>query len=552
MHSRFRYRLTAGPGTIDPNLWLVHYKPAEQQNRLAAGQIPVPRETQATLQMRAQLQAAGPLMRKEFMLHDASNWPKVEFGQQAAIRQQQQPYYNPMQPGRPYVAQPPPAKRLRGAAPAQPRPQIAGAALPDTTLEDEENATQDAFDFLTPREISLSRYKQHHEWMEEIFSSPYAVGNIAPIDLGLGLMGELAPLTAGILDVSGAENPDTAKDNYKIKDYYRLNPEQLKDFEKRVAEYTKNEQAEIDKMKADHARKMAQLKRTRTYIKAERRLRDLSRSAANEDEGPDPSEGVVQDLEQSLGVKFDAKKSVVCVEKGGFIEVQQPPPQKPQVNGNGAQSNSNGATNSSNHDAVSDFDNTAASLLDQYGNGSLSGTPGNISMPRLSQPPSQSQSAVGTPNLLSGNTAQQPPFDDQTPTLDTDAGNDLLDLDVEMSGMANPDDKVGDDWVVVDDAANTTQQQTGSSSNHQPPSTTTNNNNNTSTDQSSLNQSTVDADAGSMFDSVPDFTNFDGIDSAGDALADFGNDDEMGLGDLVDDSAFGDAFHEEMGGDGDA
>ncbi|KAF9695008.1 hypothetical protein EKO04_006775 [Ascochyta lentis] len=541
MHSRFRYRLTAGPGTIDPNLWLVHYKPAEQQNRLAAGQIPVPRETQATLQMRAQLQAAGPLMRKEFMLHDASNWPKVEFGQQAAMRQQQQPYYNPMQPGRPYVAQPPPAKRMRGATPAQPRPQVSGAVLPDTSLEDEENATQDAFDFLTPREISLSRYKQHHEWMEEIFSSPYAVGNIAPIDLGLGLMGELAPLTADILDVAGAENPDTAKENYKIKNYYKLNPDQLKDFEKRVAEYTKNEQEEIDKMKADHARKMAQLKRTRTYIKAERRLRDLSRSAANEEEGTDPSEGVVQDLEKSLGVTFDAKKSVVCVDKGGYIEVQQPPPQKAQVNGNGTQSQSNGASNGTNNDA-SDFDNTAASLLDQYGTGSLSGTPGNISMPRMSQPPSQSQSAVGTPSLLSGNAAQQPAFDQQTPNLDADAGNDLLDLDVEMSGMTNADEKAGEDWLVADDPAGSAQQ-----SGNNPQSAT---NITTTNDQSTLGQSTVDADAGSMFDSVPDFTNFDGIDSAGDALADFGQDDNMGLGDLVDDSAFGDAFHEEMGGDG--
>lgn len=543
MHSRYRYRLTAGPGTIDPNLWLVHYKPADQQHRLAAGQIPVTREVQATLQMRAQLQAAGPLMRKEFMLHDSSNWPKVEFGQQAAMRQQQQPYYNPMQPGRPYVVQPPPNKRMRGAPPAQARPPIAGAPLPDTSLEDEENATQDAFDFLTPREISLSRYKQHHEWMEEIFSSPYAVGSIAPIDLGLGLMGELAPLTAGILDVAGAENPDTAKDKYKIKDYYRMNPEHLKDFETRVTEYTKNEQAEIDKMKADHARKIAHLKRTRTYIKAERRLRDLTRAAPSEDEETDPSDNVVKDLEKSLGVTFDSKKTVVCVDKGGFIERQPSPPQKVQVNGNGTQSNPNGASNGSNTDGASDFDNTAASLLDQYGTGSLTGTPGNLSMPHMSQPPSQSQSAVGTPSLLTGNAAQQQSFDQGTPQLDTDAANDLLDLDGEMSGMTNADEKAADDWVVADPQTGDTQQTAAN-----PQSAT--NNSAAANDQSTLGHTSVDADTGSMFDSVPDFTNFEGIDSAGDALADFGQDDNMGLDDLVNDSAFGDAFHEEMGGDG--
>ena len=547
MHSRFRYRLTAGPGTIDPNLWLVHYKPADPQHRLPAGQIPVTREVQTQLQMRGQLQAAGPLARKEFMLHDASNWPKVEFGQPAAMRQQQQqqqqPYYNPMQPGRPYVAQPPPAKRMRGAPPAQARPTIAGTPLPDTSLEDEENATQDAFDFLTPREISLSRYKQHHEWMEDIFSSPYPVGSIAPIDLGLGLMGELAPLTAGILDVAGPENPDTVKDKYKIKDYYRMNPDHLKDFNTRVAEYTKTEKAEIDKMQADHTRKMAQLKRTRTYIKAERRLRDLARSASSDDESTDPTDNVVQDLEKSLGVKFDAKKSVVCVDKGGFIERQPSPPQKAQVNGNGTQANSNGASNGSNNDGVSDFDNTAASLLDQYGTGSLGGTPGNISMPQMSQPPSQSQSAVGTPSLLTGNTAQQQSFDQGTPQVDTEAGNDLLDLDVEMSGMTNVDDKATDDWIVAD------QQASGAQSAGNPQSAANNDNTN-SNNQNTLGHASVDADAGSMFDSVPDFTNFEGIDSAGDALADFGQDDNMGLGDLVDDSAFGDAFHEEMGGDG--
>jgi hypothetical protein len=244
---------------------------------MPSGQIPIPREIHVQLQMRAQLQAAGPLNRKEFMLHDQTNWPKVEFGQQ--FMRGPQPHYNPMQPGRPYVAQPPPAKRQRLPNQPQARPALPGASAQDTTLEDEENATQDAFDFLTPREISLSRYKQHHEWMEEIFSSPYAIGKIAPIDLGLGLMGELAPLTAGILDVSGAEKPDGTKDVKAIKNYYKLEPEQLKDFEKRVSDYATKEQAEIDQMKADHARKMSQLKRTRTYIKAERRLRDLSRSA---------------------------------------------------------------------------------------------------------------------------------------------------------------------------------------------------------------------------------------------------------------------------------
>ncbi|KAF2030838.1 DUF1750-domain-containing protein [Setomelanomma holmii] len=528
MHARFRYRIAAGPGATDPNLWLVHYKPADPQHRMPAGQIPIPREIHAQLHARSQLQAAGPLMRKEFMLHDQANWPKVEFGQQAM--RGPQPYYNPMQPGRPpYPTQQPPNKRQK--LPNQPpaRAAITGINPQDASLEDEENATQDAFDFLTPREISLSRYKQHHEWMEEIFSSPYAVGKIAPIDLGLGLMGELAPLTAGILDVPGVDASEGGKEKI-IKNYYKLDPEQLKIFEKRVAEYTSTEQAEIDKMKTDHAKKIAQLKRTRTYIKAERRLRDVSRSAENEIDESDPVEEVVQDLEKSLGVSFDAKKSVVCVEKGGFIEAQQPSPPPAQVNGNGVH-HANGSSNGISNDGALEADNSAAGLLDQYGSGSLTGTPiGNISLPPLSQPPSQSHSAIGTPSAPS-NLLQSSAFNQQGASLDAGTGDDLLDLDVEMSGMTNAGDK-GDEWVLVDEQAG------GEQPGGNPQQTSTSNN---PTTQNTMAPANVDAEAGSMFDTA-DFGSFDNLDTAGDALAEYDNDDTMGL-DLVDDSAFGDAFH---------
>jgi hypothetical protein len=330
------------------------------------------------------------------------------------------------------------------------------------------------------------------------------------------------------LDVPGAENPETGKENYKIKNYYKLEPEQLKDFEKRVAEYTTNEQAEIDKMKAGHARKMAQLKRTRTYIKAERRLREVARSTEGDTDDTHPVEEVVQDLEKSLGVTFEPKKAVVCVDKGGFIEVQQPSPPKAQVNGNGPQQNTGGAGGGVNNDGTMD-ENSAASLLDQYGTGSLAGTPvGNISLPRLSQPPSQSQSAIGTPNAPHGNMNQAPTFDQHDTTLDV--GDDLLDLDVEMSGMPDSGDK-GDGWGQSGNA-----QQPGG--NFQQPSST---NNQSTNNTGGMPSSNIEADAGSMFDTA-DFGSFGNLDSAGDALADYGHDDNLGL-DLVDDSAFGDAFH---------
>ncbi|PVI00115.1 DUF1750-domain-containing protein [Periconia macrospinosa] len=536
-HARYRYRIANGPsGTFDPNLWIVHYTMAEQNMRIPATQIPISREVHAQLAMRAQLQSAGQLVRKEFMLYDSANWPKVEFTQPTA--RGQQAYYNPMQRPQPYQngVGPPPAKRARGANQPPVRPVGPAAIVPDTALEDEENSTQDIFDFMTPREISLSRYKQHHEWMEEIFASPHTIGKIMPIDLGFGLMGELAPLTANILDAPAGDAPIDALGEpnldykNKVKAYEKLRPEQLKEFETRVSTYISKEEAEIEKMKAAHAKKMAALKKSRTYIKAERRLRDANHPHDSDKDGADPLDAVVKDLEKSAGIEFATKKVVVCVDKGGFMEVQQPPPQKTQTNGSGTTpSNSN---NDSNEGGL-EGDNTAASLLDQFGSGSLTGTPGgNLSVPALSQPQSQTQSAVATPAAPAAETAQTSSFDEQAANLETtdNAENGLLDLDVEMSGMANTSGKSGEsDWVMVDEQNNGTAQQTT-----QPPASTA-----TPADASVLPTTSVDAEAGDMFSG--EFSNFENLDSAGDALADFPADDTMGL-DLVDDSAFGDAF----------
>ncbi|KAF2735385.1 DUF1750-domain-containing protein [Polyplosphaeria fusca] len=571
MHARYRYRVLRGPpGQFDPNLWVVYYMSSPMDARVPATSVQLLPEIQMTIRARSQIEATGQLMRKEFMLRDRANWPNVEFGNQRMAGQQRvPPYYNPMQgymgmqqpqPGRP-VGQPP-NKRQRQQPPAG---RVGPAATPlvdqHALLDEEENNTQDAFDFLTPREISQSRYQQHHEWMEEIFSSPYAVGRILPIDLGLGLMGELAPLTTDILDAPAGDHPPPSgkpKDDkiYEVKSYYKLEPEQLKEFEKRVMEYTKAEEAELEAMRSAHAKKMADLKRSRTYIKAERRLRDAARIAGNSDSARSP-EGleqdaassdalntVVRDLEKTLGVNFDAKKNVVCVEKGGFIEEQPappPPPKLQQVNGNGAvPSNAPSMDTGSNSlldDAALDVENSAASLLDQYGSNSLTGTPGaSLSVPQLSQPPSQSQSAVATPSGMVGDGGQISSFDDANLQATSD-GNDLLDLDVEMSGMTNVDDKGEGDWVMVNETH--TEQQTGAG--EQPSNPT-----DTPVDlgePSAVPTSGVDTEnTASMFDTA-DFGSFDNLDTAGDALAEYTNaDDNMGL-DLVDDSAFGDAFH---------
>ncbi|KAF2001444.1 DUF1750-domain-containing protein [Amniculicola lignicola CBS 123094] len=540
-HQRCRYRIAGGPGHFDPNLWLVHYSASDQQNRIHSNQIPIPREVAQILQHRAHLQAAGPLMRKEFMLKDTANWPRVEFGQNNPMMRANQPQqYNRV----PFQGiQQPPNKKPR----PNPQPSRAAAIL-DSGLEEEENSTQDNFDFLTPRDISLSRYQQHHEWMEEIFSSPYGINRILPVDLGLGLMGELAPLTEGLLDTPAGEHPliageEPKKDveGYSVKSQSRLSPEQLKEFETRVADYTAKEEAELEKMRAVHAKKIAALKRSRTYIKAERRLREAPRhenpdSPVVEDDAPDVLDAVVGELEKSLGIEFESQKNVSCIEKGGFIAAQQIVQKAQQSNGSG-QTITDGNANALAMEDAMDVENSAAGLLDQYGSTPLTGTPsGNISVPQVSQPQSQSQSAVATPNIPIGDSTHA-----AIPT--TDNSNDLLDLDVEMSGMTNTDGKGGEgDWVLVD-------QPQGAG---QPPS----NNQQASTSVGAsgsiqLPPSSTDAEASAgMFD-TPDFVNFDNLDTAGDALADYTNvDDTMGL-DLVDDSAFGDAFHgtEMHGGD---
>ncbi|KAF2747126.1 DUF1750-domain-containing protein [Sporormia fimetaria CBS 119925] len=536
-HARFRYRITQGPGHVDPQLWIVHYAAAEPQDCIPSSQISIPREVHAMMQMRSQLEATGQLIRKEFVLADRSKWPKVEFTPRTGA--QQPAFYNPMQPGRAYN-QPPPNKRQRSVVQ---RPPNSAGIIPEHSLEDEENATQDSFDFITPREISQSRYKQHHEWMEEIFSSPYAVGQILPIDLGLGLMGELAPLTAGLLDAPSGEVPSRErpghKSKYEVKNYSKLTPEQLKDFESRVAAYTKRTEAELETMKAAHAKKMSDIKRSRTYTKAERRLRDLARQVparstdeSGEPDGEDALNSVVKDLEATVGAKFETQKNVVCVQKGGLIEEQEQEAAAQQAQ----QHISTAATRSIAGDTpnmlMDDLtnENNAASLLDQFGT-SLAGTP--ISLPVVSQQQSRSQSAVPTPSAPAAETKPAGQPSGQGDAGITDGPDQTFDLDVEMSGMANTEQKGEGDWVVVDQSANP--QQAGNSEQLASGAP------NATVEATTVTGAEQEVSTG-LFDA--EFESFDNLvdDSAGDALADYTNvDDNMGLD--LDDSAFGDAFH---------
>lgn len=557
---------------------------------------------QKMMQERRFLESQGQLMERKFMLHDRHNWPNISFpgtGQmqqghvppggmypghpmQAAAGGFRQPQFYP--PGQASAIGPSPAKRPRNGAP----PHLPGnvpAGMPaaavgmphDTTIEDEENtAIGDLLDNLSPRDISTMRYIQHHEWMEEVFSSPFAAGQIMPVDLGLGLMGELSHLTEGLFDAPGASSlPGGPKPPAAPKAYQKLSKEKYADFENRVKKFLKDEEVELEKMRAEHEKKMAELTKSKTYVEAERRLRDAAfadaraarEKAENESSSPE-SEGeetagqvdeVVADVEKTLVIKIAPRKNVDCVEKGGLVEEPLAPAATNGSEANGAENAANiGESNGSLEDSAMDGDNTAAGLLEQYTSNSLVSTPGGSSLqvPPVSQPDSQGQSANATP----GGTAHpgqaqgqnQSTVPAQSDNSNGDNGMDLIegmDLDIDMSGMGGEGttDKAADDWVMVGsnsmndsdlggEAGQAKDGSAGGTGTVDTPDLTT-----TSAQGQDGTTTSAPASAAGNTPGMFDATDFSAFDTAGDALADYTGGDDLDLG--LEGDAFGDAFH---------
>ena len=178
-HSRRRYRLTPSNPSLpapDPSLFIVHYSKASSRDTLPAAQIPVMQVVAQQIQQRRMIQSQGQLARKDFMLHDRSNWPQIH-------------------------APPGLARAAAGQAGAVGHRRGPSVGQGEATLEEEEDVSRgDILDFMTPRDISRMRYEQHHEWMEEILESPYNIFQIVPGDLGLGRKGELEHLTKDFFD----------------------------------------------------------------------------------------------------------------------------------------------------------------------------------------------------------------------------------------------------------------------------------------------------------------------------------------------------------------
>lgn len=352
-HARTRYHFVAKAPNVnaaapDPSLWIVHYHQAEHRNILPVAQVPYDGQTRLWMHERQALQSQGRLEKRDFMLHDRDHWPHINgpTGGHMGHTMMAPGFYgsNPMPTGqgRYNQAAPPAAKRQR----TQGSVGVPGAAegMPDTSIEDEENtALGDYFDHLTPRDISIARYMQHHRWMEEVFSSPYASGQIVPADLGLGLMGEMKSLTDGLLEPPSMDVESTmekqADGAAEPKPFTAVKKEQVEEFNKRVQKHLDDGQAEIERMKTEHAAKMQEWRKTKTLLQAEKRLRsakwdanDTVAYSLEEPEGTDQSAGkretvedVLKDVEGLLGVKFAGYADATLIEKGGWEEREPEP-----------------------------------------------------------------------------------------------------------------------------------------------------------------------------------------------------------------------------------
>ncbi|KAG6031763.1 hypothetical protein E4U41_007439, partial [Claviceps citrina] len=445
VHARRRFRLVPAPGhpnppPVDMSLYIVHYGPSEQNDRLPVNVIPYDDRVNAIMQQRHFLLRGGQIRRKEFMLSDRVNWPSLPELTRQQMGPQMTPRGIPQQMA--YPTQPtagPPAKRARhasqshaaganvaagaGAAAAMP-----GAPGLDAALDDDEDVSRgDMFDHLTPREMSLSRYQQNHEWMEEILSSAYRIGQIQPSDLNLGLKGELASLTEGIFTAQGVDVFTQSPDKPYVG---RLDPGLADEFRRRVDKHIESTQAEIKKLEEEHAELVASFKTSSVLKVKEKEVRSIPDPPAPEifktdddmaigdEQGMPPGmssstaafEDILRDIEAATGRRVQVLPRVRRVQDGGY----QAPAPKSATPGlaTATQLSRQPSQSGSQHsglllgDSDMDMGGTAAGLLDQMHTGFSSGSTPLNSFPTPQAQASAAQSNAATPS--NANSASSP------------------------------------------------------------------------------------------------------------------------------------------------
>ncbi|KAI5300458.1 hypothetical protein KEM56_002443, partial [Ascosphaera pollenicola] len=304
-HTRYRYRIISGPPNFDQMLWIVHYTRSEPDDQIAINRIQISPQIQQSLAMRRTLQSHGnQLARRDFWLQDRNSWSTLSLPPQMARGGGYPPHmmggrpsgpgYHPGQPGMPQVKQ----MKSRGTY--------------EFSLDDEETATGDFLDIMSPRDISRVRYKCNHEWMEEIFASPYRTHQITPVDLGLGRKGELAALTMPFFDAPiGIGKPSSATPEDAKKEYIgRLPPGKAQEFTSAATKKIADMEAEMEKMKEKHARRLEKLMRLKRLSEAESALRDAFMDPSDTGSEPWRVEGYYHDTSGDITSRYEADISL--------------------------------------------------------------------------------------------------------------------------------------------------------------------------------------------------------------------------------------------------
>jgi hypothetical protein len=435
-------------------------------------------------------------------------------------------------------------------------------------LEEEEDVSRgDLLDFMTPRDISRLRYEQHHEWMEEIIESPYPTLSIIPSDLGFGRKGQLEELTKDFFDapVAATREQSTGPPPRVGK----MASGQADDFIKRASDKLVTMQAELEEMRKKHTRRMEKLRRSTTLTTAEKKLRTVSNvperqsiskdtiNGTTESAAPDAIDEIMGTVESDMGQKLTKTTTVTLISKGGLEERKQisPAPVEPSppvVPRPQSAVNPAIAANAQVQQPVQP--QPPASIAQEQ-------KPGQEELPASvdgTQTPNQpAPAAAEGENLPSATQPSQPVVEEQPPQPEANLdGEDLPQLDstgtdVNMEGMDGHVDGA-EEWVMISEDGDRNDdipgiQTEGEQDQVQPTAEEpAEDASSRATDlqqppQAQLNQdaqlNTPDFDMGGDFDNVE-------VDTAGDALASYGNDEDLNL-ENMEGSAFGDAFHTE-------
>ena len=335
-HRRTRYRLDSSPhGELrDPNLELVHYTQTAPERQIPVNNLPPSPAQVRLMQQRRYLEEAGTLERKEFMFTDQANWPKITMPGQKGPAMGGNPYGprtpisampgigRPPAPGQPFYppggnirpgANPQHSKRTRQVGmPPMSRTMLPGAPMAPVTdtegVDEEAPAIGDFLDLLSPREISNTRYTQHHEWMEEVLASPYSINQILPEDINFNLPGELHDLTKDLFVPSGSGEPRSIKQ------------EDVSELEKRIANFQQKQKTEIERMKEEHVGKTEEMRRPMRWLEIEKRLADIPPDVTD---AQNQIQKIVEEAEQLAGAKLSSRDEVVLVQKGGLLDRQE-------------------------------------------------------------------------------------------------------------------------------------------------------------------------------------------------------------------------------------